>query len=339
MEQKLKVAIADFPPLIMSEDGRYKGFEIDLWEAVAKEIGADFEYQKYDFKQIVPLLDNKKVDIGLAGIAITEKREKIIDFSHETLDSGLLISVNKDRNKPKFFETIKTVFHEGGKIIAPEALGVLAFIFIAGNVLWLVEKSAGTFNKNYVPGVFESFWLTIVSMTTVGFGDFFPHTWLGRIVTAVIIFSGTIIFGLLVAQVTAFLAVRKVKGEINGSRDLAGKSVAVIEGSVGENTMRKMGAKIVRTINTDEAFEQLKNGSVDAVVVGAPAAIWHEKNDQEKQLEIIGEIFDKQKYGIAMIQGSDLRENINRAILKIIESGQYDEFYHKWFGDDLMMEV
>ncbi|MBI3634251.1 MAG: transporter substrate-binding domain-containing protein [Candidatus Yonathbacteria bacterium] len=43
MENKIKVGIADFSPLIIDDGGKYKGFEIDLWEAIAKEINIDFE--------------------------------------------------------------------------------------------------------------------------------------------------------------------------------------------------------------------------------------------------------------------------------------------------------
>lgn len=125
MENKIKVAIADFSPLIIEKDGKYKGFEIDLWEAVAKKIGITFKYEKHNFKDIIPLLAERKIDAGIAGITITEKREKIIDFSHPTLDSGLLISVNKKRNNPKILKTVKIIFSEGGKMLKSAALAVL----------------------------------------------------------------------------------------------------------------------------------------------------------------------------------------------------------------------
>jgi hypothetical protein len=40
-------------------------------------------------------------------------------------------------------------------------------------------------------------WLTVVSMSTVGFGDFYPVTALGRITIIVAIFFGAWIFALL----------------------------------------------------------------------------------------------------------------------------------------------
>ncbi len=339
MKQKLTVAVADFSPFIMSNGEEYRGFEIDLWEAVAKEIGVDFEYQKCDFNEVIPWLMAKKVDVGLAGITITEEREKRIDFSHETLDSGLLIAVRKDRNKPKFFEALATIIREGKRFLSSAVFGTLIFILLAGNILWFAERGAETFQRQYFPGIFEAFWLTVVSMSTVGFGDYIPQTWTGRIVTTGIIFSGAILFGLLVAQVAAFLAVRKVKGEINTSRDLFEKKVATVAGSTSVSVLNRVNAEIVAVAGAKEAYEKLKEGLVDAVVFDAPVAIYYVKNDKERQLEIVGELFEKQKYGIALCEGSVWREPINRAVLKIVESGQYDVFYKKWFGDNLTMEV
>jgi len=335
---KLKVAIADFYPLIMEENGEYKGFEIDLWKAIAKEIREDFEYEKHNFKEIIPLLSEKKADIGLAGITITEKREKVVDFSHPTLDSGLLITVNKDRNKPKFFKTIINILSDGSRMIRSELIAAVICVIIFGNLLWFAEENASTFNKSYFPGIFESFWLIFSSMSTAGFGDYVPHTWLGRIVIAVTIIVGFAIFGLLIAQVTSFMTVKRFKGVINNSRDLVNKKVATVEGSTSENILRKAGAKIIEVSDIDLAYQKLKKEEIDAIVFDAPAVIYYEQNDKDDQMEIVGELFDKQKYGIAMQQGSPLREKINQAILGLKESGDYDLLYRKWFGEDSIME-
>ncbi len=338
MKKKLKVAVASFSPLVITEGSKLKGFEIDLWEAIAQEIDVDSKYEKYNFKEIIPLLADKKADIGLAGITITEKREKVIDFSYPTLDSGLLISVNKKRNSPSFFRTFKTIVSEGGKLIVPTATGVLIFTFVFGNLLYLVERNAKTFSNHYIPGIFESIWLVICSMSTDSFGDYVPHTWWGRVVTTGIIVGGVAMFGLLLAQVTAFLALKKVKGEINSSRDLAHKPVATIEGSTTASILKKVGAKVVSVLNVEEAYKKLKKEEIDAVVFDAPAVIYAEQNDKDGIIEIVGEIFDKQKYAVAMQQNSPLREGINQAVLKLKESGQYDELYKKWFGEDSLME-
>ncbi len=337
----IKVAIADFSPLIIDENGTYTGFEIDLWEAIAKELHIDFQYEKHAFQDILPLIAEKKIDMGLAGITINEKRERIIDFSHPTLDSGLLVLINTNSNRINIFGSIKLLLREGHQIITRSALGVMAFVLVFAHLLWIVEKNAKTFSQNYIPGIFESAWLVICSMSTDSFGDYVPHTWLGRIVTTGIIVGGVAIFGLLIAQVTTFLAVKKIKGEISGYRDLARRRVATVADTTSVGTLKKLGAQVIPVSHLEEAYRKLEQNEIDAVVFDAPAIAYHVKNaaPNSSRIAVVGELFEKQKYGVALQSGSALREPINQTILKLRESGYYDSLYQKWFGEDALMEI
>jgi polar amino acid transport system substrate-binding protein len=49
--------------------------------------------------------------------------------------------------------------------------------------------------------------------------------------------------------------------------------------------------------------------------------------------EVVGSPFNEEVYGIAVNQGSPLREQINRALLQLREDGTYDVIYAKWFGE------
>ena len=47
--ERLLVAAIDLPPFAMkTADGRWEGLGIDLWHAVADELGVDFELREYD---------------------------------------------------------------------------------------------------------------------------------------------------------------------------------------------------------------------------------------------------------------------------------------------------
>jgi ABC-type amino acid transport substrate-binding protein len=48
--------------------------------------------------------------------------------------------------------------------------------------------------------------------------------------------------------------------------------------------------------------------------------------------ETVGPLFDIQYYGFMFPEGSELRETVNRALLKLKEDGTYDGIYDKWFG-------
>ena len=96
---KLVVATdTNFPPFEFKdpETGQHVGFDVELWAAIAKEAGLDYELQPMAFKGIVPGLQSSQLDVGIAGMSITDKRKMVIDFSDGYYDSGLLLLVPKD---------------------------------------------------------------------------------------------------------------------------------------------------------------------------------------------------------------------------------------------------
>jgi glutamine transport system substrate-binding protein len=85
-----------FVPFEFKQDGKYTGFDIDMWNAIAEEIGIEFELRPMDFSGIIPALQTGQVDVALAGITIKPEREKVIDFSDGYYDSGFLMMVPTD---------------------------------------------------------------------------------------------------------------------------------------------------------------------------------------------------------------------------------------------------
>ena len=80
-----------FVPFEFKEGDKYVGFDIDMWDAIAKEIGVTYTLQPMDFNGIIPALQTKQVDVALAGITIKDERKKAIDFSDGYYDSGFLL--------------------------------------------------------------------------------------------------------------------------------------------------------------------------------------------------------------------------------------------------------
>ena len=85
-----------FVPFEFKQDGKYTGFDIDLWDAVAKQAGLEYKMQPMDFNGIIPGLQTRNVDVALAGITIRDDRKEVIDFSDPYYESGLAILVRED---------------------------------------------------------------------------------------------------------------------------------------------------------------------------------------------------------------------------------------------------
>ncbi|MEO1199652.1 MAG: glutamine ABC transporter substrate-binding protein GlnH [Pseudomonadota bacterium] len=85
-----------FVPFEFKQGDEYVGFDIDMWAAIASDLGVTYELRPMDFNGIIPALQTGQVDVALAGITIKESRMEVIDFSDGYYDSGFLLMVPAD---------------------------------------------------------------------------------------------------------------------------------------------------------------------------------------------------------------------------------------------------
>ena len=70
----------------------------------------------------------------------------------------------------------------------------------------------------------------------------------------------------------------------------------------------------------------------DAIVFDAPVLLFYSQNQGYGLVKVVGPIFQKENYGIALPTDSPLREPINAALLRLQSSGSYEKIYEKCFG-------
>ncbi len=76
-----------YAPFDMLENGEYVGFDRDLFDEVAKEIGVTPEYQDLPWTSILPGLEVKKFDFVLAPVTMTPERAERYAFTLPISDS------------------------------------------------------------------------------------------------------------------------------------------------------------------------------------------------------------------------------------------------------------
>jgi polar amino acid transport system substrate-binding protein len=80
-----------------------------------------------------------------------------------------------------------------------------------------------------------------------------------------------------------------------------------------------------------QSCQLLSDDKVDAVIFdAAPLLYFANKQSQPGEFAVVGELFDKQDYGIVMAAGSPLRETINRLILKYKQDGALETILHRY---------
>lgn len=119
---------AAFPPFeYIGDDGNPDGFDVALIKAIGNKIGMNVQIQDMEFDSLVSSIGNK-IDVAIAGMTVTEERQKTVDFSepyYEAIQSvivpkGSAIAAAEDLKNLKIGVQLGTT----GEFIAEEIEGV-----------------------------------------------------------------------------------------------------------------------------------------------------------------------------------------------------------------------
>ncbi len=92
----LRVGFDLFRPWAMqAKDGHYLGFEIQVAEALAADLGVKAEFVPTAWDGIIPALLTSRFDIIIGGLGITEERAKRVAFTDPYSFSGLAIAASR----------------------------------------------------------------------------------------------------------------------------------------------------------------------------------------------------------------------------------------------------
>ncbi len=72
---------AAFPPYEFKEGEEFKGIDVDIAAALAEELGAKLEIVDMEFDSIIPSVQKGEVDMGIAGMTVTDERKEQVSFS------------------------------------------------------------------------------------------------------------------------------------------------------------------------------------------------------------------------------------------------------------------
>ncbi len=334
---KLRVLVKPVPPFVIENaDGTLSGFSIDLWKMVEKQMGVQSDIAVLpNVTELLRAIEAGKGDVAIAAVTITSDREQRMDFSHPFFRSGLQIMVpNKNIGMvAKALSVIQGVFASQSFRFALLALAIL--VLGAAHIVWLAERRKNPeFTRSYPMGLWDGVYWTMVTISTVGYGDKTPKSHTGRVIALVLIVFGYVAFAWFTATISSAMTVSRLEGEIRGPEDLASKRVATLIGSTSEAYLQHLPAVQIRAVETiDQAYKALETGQVAAVVYDFPVLSHYANGEGQEKVRLTGPIFQREPYGIVFPEGSKWRERVNQALLQLSEQGDFDRIYLKWFGN------
>ncbi len=332
-QDSFTVGTIERKPFSFKTEAGWAGFSIDLLEEVGARM--DWEYNYVEHDTFVSLLDSVRglqADMAAANISITASREADMDFSQPIFDAGLIV-LTPLGGKANIFSILFSrdlLLWVGGAILVLLGAGALITRFEGRR-----DKTEDhDYGDGKIGSVGEGIWWAVNVVTQAGFEIPSPRTRGGRLLAFSLILTGLFAVSAFVAQITASLTISELTSQVDGYNDLHGKRVGTTAGSTSAQFLDEVRIGYTGYASLNEMFEALEAGDLDAVVHDAPILAYYSSHEGYGRFELVGRIFKREKYGIAMIAGHRAKEEMNQTILQLREDGTYDALVAKWFGAD-----
>jgi arginine/lysine/histidine/glutamine transport system substrate-binding/permease protein len=128
------------------------------------------------------------------------------------------------------------------------------------------------------------------------------------------------------------IAIRTDNQNIKGFDSLQNQKIAVQIGTTGaEKAKSVMGAEVRSFDSAPLALQELQNGNVDAVINDAPVTLYAINTGNLQGIKVIEQLLTEEFYGIATAKDSPDLSLINQGLSKILQNGNYQQIYQKWF--------
>uniref|UniRef100_M4ARC2 Glutamate receptor n=1 Tax=Xiphophorus maculatus TaxID=8083 RepID=M4ARC2_XIPMA len=356
---------------ILGQPKRYKGFSIDVLDALAKILGFKYEiYQVADSKYgsqlpngswngMIGDLINKRADLAVSAITITPERENVVDFSKRYLDYSVGILLRKPEEKINIFSLFAPFDLAVWACIAAAipVVGVLIFLL---NRLQALRSSS---SQNAPPGhlsngvgsgtLHSAIWIVYGAFVQQG-GDGMVGSVALRIVMGSWWLFTLIVCSSYTANLAAYLTVSRMDHAIRSFQDLA-RQIDVEYGTVRDSAVYDyFRNKGTNPLEQDSTYAELwrtisKNDGMDYSVSSPSEGIRKAKKspyaflwdmavleyaaltDDDCTITVSGNSMSSKGYGIAMQHGSPYRDLFSQKILELQEKGDLDIMKQKWW--------
>ena len=101
---------AEFPPYEFHEGDKIVGIDAEIAQAIADKLGMELKIEDVQFDSIIPGVQAKKYDMGMAGMTVTDERKESVNFSDSYAKGVQVVIIKEDSD----IKSIKDL--EGKKI-------------------------------------------------------------------------------------------------------------------------------------------------------------------------------------------------------------------------------
>ena len=303
----------DRPPFATATGDSHEGIAVDLWRMAAEELGVVYDYVDVPRGGAAEALRSGAADLVLA------------------VDARAELEARADLTQPLYTATLGVVSDRSSRILTTLqgfaswrflqiVAGLSALLLVVGAVVWAIERRGNDeqFHRDPLRGLGDGFWWAGVTLTTIGYGDKAPVTLLGRAVAMLWMLIGLAVSAALTAAVVTLAGAEREPTDA-----LEDGLVAAVEGTTAQAYLEGFGADLRAYPSAAEALDALERGDVRAVAASAPS-LRHAVEEAGSSRRVGTTRLDPHYVAIALPEGSELREPLDRVLLALLtsEAGQ-----------------
>ncbi|MGM0620547.1 MAG: transporter substrate-binding domain-containing protein [Bacteroidota bacterium] len=308
------------PPFTMQKNGQVEGPSIWLWEKVAAELNIPYKLKNMPLDGLLEGIAAGEVDVSASPLTITSDRFEKIDFSTPYYIAHSSILVREISATDQALNFIQSFF----SVNFFRALGALAFIILVfGFLEWYFERHHNHEEfGNGLKGLWNGFWWSAVTMTTVGYGDKSPRTVGGRIVAMVWMFTAVIIISGFTASIASTLTVNQIGSSSSHVQDFKEKLLGTVKKSGTDKWLKdNFYSNVKRYPNMDELIVALQENEIDAIAYDRPILQDLIRYDEFSEFSLLDIKYNPQFYGFGLNRGlsGELKQSISVSVLENTE--------------------
>jgi ABC-type amino acid transport substrate-binding protein len=312
-----------------ANDGVWKGLAVEMWHAIAAELRLDTRFVSMDRAALLNAVASGQARFGIGPLSITPERLERVDFSVPIYTTGVVIAV------PHARRSLWGIVRDS--ILSTTFLQLLAGLVLAvavmGTILWLVERRTNPhFAGRPTHGWGSGMWFSVVTMTTVGYGDKSPTTLPGRLVAAVWMFCGIVLISIFTGTVATLLTLEHLGPPPRGFEDLGRARIVSVRGSAAAQLLeaRQLSAQLVPDLQ--EAITTLREDRADALVYDRALLAATVKEIPEVRITILPPTLRPEFYAIAIHPSEPLRQQLNVVIARTLDSAKWGRWRYEYLG-------
>ena len=328
--EPLLIALKEAPPFVFKDEaGEWTGIAVDLWTAMAERLDRQYEYRETTLPELLDGVEAETFDVGVGALTVTAEREVRLDFSQPYFTAGLGVAADpQSHNWTTFARNVfSTAFL---KALAALCVALAA----AGIAVWVFERkrNAEQFGGTPAQGIGHGFWWAAVTMTTVGYGDKSPVTFAGRVVGLIWMFVAILTISGFTAAIASTLTAESLEGRIESPDDLRSARIATVADTASAVYLDELGLTYNTFPDVTGALQAVADGGADAAVHDRPLLAYEARQGFVGQVQVALWYLTRQGYAFALPTDSPLAEDIDRALLEVVDSDAWKEIRQRYLG-------